>query len=673
MRPPLKSALQRHPLVTTGILLLFAFIFGYLFRGCGEEPTSSQHAPGAQEQASVKFYTCSMHPQIQQPNPGTCPLCAMDLIPVYESGTGQAAGVRQLTLSPEAVKLADIQTAPVERKYVSAEIRMDGMVAFDETRLSYITAWVPGRIERLFVDYTGVRVSKADHLVSLYSPELLTTQKELLLGLKMLKGQSGRVRQSTLKNVEATREKLRLWGLTTQQIRHIEKSGNASDQITIYSPISGIVVNKNGFEGMYVKTGTRIYTVADLSQVWIKLDAYESDLTWLRYGQQVEFETKAYPGELFTGRITFIDPTLDPATRTVKVRVNVPNPNGKLKPDMFVTARVYPQVAMAGAVMEPELSGKWICPMHPEIIKNTKNTCNICGMDLVTTESLGYVAADRPDKAPLVIPASAPLITGKRAVVYVAAPEKGGVFEGREITLGPRAGDFYIVKTGLDEGEKVVVNGSFKLDSAVQILAKPSMMNPEGGHAPAGHHHGEASKADDPEKTAQDIKTLDSPAAFKQQIDNTVIAYYTIQQALSLDKYKDALAGIAVLEKALQAVDMKLLHGKAHMLWMQDMETLKSHLTSAGRTKTIEELRSRFEKISDTLYAVTRRFGTGGTMIIHRFHCPMAFNNRGAYWLQMADQTENPYYGSSMFRCGVKKETIAPGKTIEKQEGHRHE
>ena len=173
---------------------------------------------------------------------------------------------------------------------------------------------------------------------------------------------------------------------------------------------------------MYVETGTQIYTVADLSQLWVKLDAYESDLQWIRYGQQVQFTTEAYPGEMFTGWISFIDPVLDATTRTVKVRVDVPNPHGRLKPEMFVRAVVESQMAQGGKVMDPDLVGKWICPMHPSVVKPQAGACDICGMDLVTTESLGYVAAEAPGQPPLVIPQTAPLVTGKRAVVYVKKP-----------------------------------------------------------------------------------------------------------------------------------------------------------------------------------------------------------------------------------------------------------
>jgi multidrug efflux pump subunit AcrA (membrane-fusion protein)/YHS domain-containing protein len=241
--------------------------------------------------------------------------------------------------------------------------------------------------------------------------------------------------------------------------------------------------------------GAPIFTIADLSQLWVKLDAYESDMMWIRYGQLVEFTTEAYPSEVFKGKISFIEPTLDPKTRTVKLHVNVDNAEGKLKPGMFVRAVVRAKVAQSGTVMDPQMAGKWICPMHPSVIESERGTCEKCEMDLVTTESLGYVQVASPNEAPLVIPASAPLITGKRAVVYVRLPDtEKPTFEGREIVLGPRAGDYYIVESGLMEGEIVVTNGSFKIDSALQIQAKPSMMNPQGGVMPVGHDHGTAPK-----------------------------------------------------------------------------------------------------------------------------------------------------------------------------------
>jgi len=478
------------------VLGLAIFLTGYFVSSLLQAPAAGPEHEHPGEQAAAQaptMWTCSMHPQIRQPKPGKCPICFMDLIPVAtEDGV---VGERQITFSQEALKLMEVQTTLVERKFVEAEIRMVGKVDYDETRVKNITAWVPGRIDRLYVDFTGITVSKGDHMVDLYSPELISAQAELLQALKaagsIKDNTSELMKRTTLATLEAARDKLRLLGLARAQIDKIENSGAPVTHITIYSPMGGIVIHKNATEGMYVNTGTPIYTLADLSRLWVKLDAYESDLSWIRYGQEVEFSTEAYPGQVFKGKISFRDPVLNAKTRTVKVRVNVDNTDGKLKPEMFVRGVLRAKVAQGGAVMDPELAGKWICPMHPSVVKDRQGTCDICEMDLVTTESL-YTTAGEPNEPPLVIPATAPLITGKRAVVYVRTPDANKpTFEGREVVLGPRAKDYYLVIEGLAEGEVVVTKGNFKIDSALQIQAKPSMMNPQGGGASSGHHHGQ--------------------------------------------------------------------------------------------------------------------------------------------------------------------------------------
>ncbi len=473
------------------IFLAAAFFLGFGVRAGlsgsdGRAEGGHVHDSNESQQAAVEkestVWTCSMHPQIRQGKPGKCPICFMDLIPLEESDVGD----RQIEFSKAALKLMEIQTSPVERKAVTAEIRMVGKIDYDETRVKYITSWVPGRIDRLYVDYTGIEVREGDHMVYLYSPQLLSAQAELLQAAKAAKNVrpdgSQLVSKSIQATLEAAREKLRLLGLKQEQISDIEKTGNPVDHLTIYAPIGGVVIEKNIAEGAYVETGTKIYKIADLSQLWVKLDAYESDMMWIRYGQEVEFATEAYPGEIFEGRITFIDRVLNAKTRTVKLRVNVSNPDGRLKPEMFVRAIVRSQVAGAGLVMDEDLAGKWICPMHPDIIKDAAGSCDICGMPLEPSESLHAVHTESPNEPPLVIPASAALLTGKRAVVYVQAPNtEKPTYEGREVVLGPRAGDYYIVESGLREGEVVVTNGNFKIDSEMQLRAMPSMMSMTGG------------------------------------------------------------------------------------------------------------------------------------------------------------------------------------------------
>ncbi|MCD6288151.1 MAG: efflux RND transporter periplasmic adaptor subunit [Candidatus Hydrogenedentes bacterium] len=659
------KAIKKAAIVLT--IAIAAFATGYFVQGILSPGTSPSVDGGTGEtEQKPLFWTCSMHPSIRADKPGQCPICSMTLIPVYgdKGNTGDKLGPRQLRMSPEARKLASVEVAPVERKYVSAEVRMVGMVDFDETRLRYITAWVPGRIDRLYVDYTGVPVRKGDHMIYLYSPELLSAQQELIQSIRAVKDlkKSGitTIRSTADQTVEAVRQKLRLWGLTQEQIDEIERRGTPSDHMTIYSPISGIVIHKNGVEGMYVNTGARIYTVADLSRLWVKLDAYESDLQWIRYGQQVEFSTNAYPGQVFKGRISFIDPLLDARTRTVKVRVDVGNADGRLKPEMFVRATVHAQVAAGGRVMDPSFAGKWICPMHPEVVKDSAGTCDICEMPLVKAESLGYVPVDEKDTAaPLVIPASAPLITGKRAVVYVAVPDKEGVYEGRDIVLGPRAGDYYIVKEGLAKDDMVVVNGNFKIDSAVQIMAKPSMMAPEGDRVMQGSGMKNMSEEKTGVKPEKTVTKRNVPEKFLSQLNRVLTAYYDIHTALSRDDVKKANTGAAQLVSALDKVDMKLLDGQTHMLWMKDATDIRQSAESVRTTPDIETARKAFALISETMVSAVRRFGTGGTQPVMVFHCPMAFNGRGANWLQDTQTVENPYLGSAMPTCGTVTETIA--------------
>ncbi|MFZ5833610.1 MAG: efflux RND transporter periplasmic adaptor subunit [Planctomycetota bacterium] len=616
-------------LAASGLVLLFSgTAIGYLIAARGGGTSTETRTT---TDAGSTVWTCSMHPQIRLPKPGQCPICFMDLIPV-EVG-GEEAGPRQLRMSETAARLAEIQTTPVRREYATNMLRLVGKVDYDETKLATITAWVPGRLDRLYVDYTGVTVRPGDHMVYLYSPELIVAQQELLRAIESAQRLRSVDDGLSMSTVAAAEEKLRLMGLTPTQIEEIKRQREVSDHLTIYAPIGGVVIEKHANEGSYVQTGTKIYSIADLSNVWVFLEAYESDLPWLRYGQDVEFGAEAYPGEVFHSRISFIDPVLDDRTRTVQVRVSVPNPDGRLKPGMFVRATVHSQVAAGGRVLDPSLAGKWICPMHPEVVKDFPGTCDICGMDLVAAKQLGLVL-ERDLPAPLVIPDTAPLITGRRAVVYVRLPgEQQPTFEGREVLLGEHAGDKYVVRRGLEEGELVVTSGNFKIDSALEIQAKPSMMRPAStGLGTEG--------------------PIDVAPRFHAQLEPVYDAYLGVQSALADDRLADALEAYGSLHRAIVAADASGLDPSARTAWQTAKDVIQPAFEGEWMGEDIEAFRKRFESVASAMLDLASVIGHARATPLYRAFCPMAFQNRGAAWLQDGETIANPYFGHKMLRCG---------------------
>jgi Cu(I)/Ag(I) efflux system membrane fusion protein len=649
--------MQRHGrLLGFSAVAVVAFSLGMLFsggNGVSKTNGAENHAHDLVPSSEPMLWTCSMHPQIQLLRPGKCPICSMDLIPL-ETTMEDELGPRQLRLSETAKALARIETTPAVRAFAKAEVRLVGKLAFDETRLSYITAWVPGRLDRLFADFTGMTVKKGEHMVEMYSPELVAAQEELQqakAAVDVLDRSASSVLKSTAAaTVEAAREKLRLLGLTDSQIQTIESSGEVSDRLTLYAPTGGIVVHKDAQEGMYVDTGTRIYTLADLSKLWVLFEAYESDLPWLRYAQPVTFTSPSFPGENFEALVSFIDPVVDPTTRTVQVRAVVENEDLRLKPDMFVRGVVESRVDSDGNVIHEDLTGKWICPMHPEVVKSGPGACDECGMDLVRTTSLGYAgAAPSKQEAPLLIPAGAPLITGKRAVVYMeVSDEDGPLFEGREIELGPRAGDFYVVRSGIQEGERVVTNGAFKIDSELQIQAKPSMMLPHGGEGAAAHEHEVG--------VAEASESLESLRALTPVYE----AYFDLQRSLAADDLERAKNLAEELRARIDSVDMKLFSPTGHTVWMRLARRLSDEAARISEGEDIASARDAFYGLAAAVIELENAFGHADGRNYYLTFCPMARNNQGADWLQDVDKIFNPFFGSSMLRCGEIKKTLQP-------------
>ena len=610
-----------------GLLVGILLVTGGYLLGQTSRHHGDAAAPDSATRDAPASWTCSMHPAVALPAPGTCPICGMNLVALSSETTDTEP--RRLVMSEAARKLADIATTAVERRFVAKKIRLTGKVDYDETRLRTVSAWVAGRLERLYVDYTGIEVRRGDHLVRLYSPALLEAQEELIQASRQVANGTAEtspfLRESSQRSLASAREKLRLWGLDDAQIAAIEKRDSASDQVEINAPIGGVVIEKLRKQGDYVQEGSGIYVLADLSRLWVKLDAYEKDLPWIRYGQDVEIEAEALPGKTLQGTIAFIDPMVNPRTRTVGVRVNVDNTAGLLKPGMFVRSLVRSQIASEGRVMDPALAGKWISPMHPEVVKDGPGDCDVCGMDLVRAEDLGFATGEDSKAKPLVVPATAVLRTGKRAVVYVKDPDaQRPTYRGRDVVLGPRAGDFYLVRSGLREGEEVVVHGAFKIDSELQIRGEVSMMS---------------QPAESPEH-----------AALRTSLVPMWEAYLAAGQALADDDAVAAREAMATLAAAVtQGTD-----ADDHGHWKEAAAALSQAAGQAAVATNIADLRTAFQAASVAALALERDVGHAGSQDHVEVFCPMAFDE-GASWLQLGDQVQNPYYGASMLRCGVVK------------------
>lgn len=617
----LKAVWRRGGDLVVVVLIVLAIGLGFVLRG--GDGSGGAAATSGEEQ----WYTCSMHPDVRLPNPDDlCPICNMALIPVGADASA-ALGPREVSLTPEAAALINVEMLPVQRRFLERPVRMVGRIAVDETRMSYITAYMPGRLDRLYVDYTGVQVREGDHLAEIYSPELLVAQQELInahAAVESLRPDAPEaVRRTNTLLLRTARDKLRLLGLTLEQIDAIAQSGESTDHITLYAPSGGIVTERAVTEGSYVKEGDRLYTLADLSRVWLMLDAYESDLAWLRYGQSVSFTVEPFGDEAFTGQVAFISPVLDEQTRTVRVRVNVENPRGRLRPGMFARGEVDALVTDGGRVVAPELAGKWISPMHPEIVKDEPGTCDICGMPLVRVEDLGYepIEADAVEP-PLVVPQSAVLRTGERGVVYVQTGTRDEPkFEGRVVQLGPSGDGYLIVTEGLAEGELVAVRGNFLIDSALQIQAKPSMMNQDGtsrGDMAGGHAgHAMPGMGGNPGAGAADASGYYVPpmptASMREGLPHLLSQYEQAKQAVWGSDLTEARNAMRDLRKAFTAMpETASADDPLTETWGTVRPGIESGLRESLAARDLAALRSAFETIRDHVTPLIETDGGSG-------------------------------------------------------------
>ncbi|RJP70274.1 MAG: efflux RND transporter periplasmic adaptor subunit [Ignavibacteriales bacterium] len=390
-------------LKTLGVVTLILLATVFVIAGCsGNEKNDEQNHQAANMQ---EVWTCPMHPQVISDRPGVCPICHMDLVKKTETEIdSDTSGL--LNLSGRKQVLANVSTVVVKKEKYQNDVVAYSYMDFAENNRKTISARFNGRIEKLFVDKTGDYIKKGEPLFEIYSPDLVQAQNDYLIALNNSSSSSNLL--------NAARKKLEIFGLTSNQINELEKREEASITLTYYSPFSGTVIEKEVQEGMYVNEGTSIYDIAELSTLWNIAEVYEKDLANIKVGNTVKLKLRAYPGQEFEGKVTFIYPVINPQTRTVKVRSEFSSNGGKLKPQMY-----------------------------------------------------GETVFRSAEGEGLLVPVDAVIIAGKRSVVWIK--DSNGMFEARNVVLGNRFEDKYQIVSGLKEGEEIVATGGFLIDSESQL------------------------------------------------------------------------------------------------------------------------------------------------------------------------------------------------------------
>ncbi|BAV94082.1 efflux RND transporter periplasmic adaptor subunit [Ichthyobacterium seriolicida] len=562
--------INKKQLLISILLLLIGIYLGKIFFGSENKENQDENKTSTPEKQSI--WTCSMHPQIKQKNSGKCPLCGMDLtILEEEESTNETSQL--LELNQNSMTLANIQTSKVEYDNFKKEFYLNGKVIVDERKISTQTAHFDGKVEKLYINFTGEKIVKGQKIIAVYSPQIVTAQEELLESIKY--------KDENL--IPSVKRKLDFWRIDKKTIDKIIKTKSIIRTFDVISDFEGIVTYKNVNIGDHVDPGTTLYKIADLSKLWIVFDAYEKHIKHIHKGDEVEI-TFDVPGlEKITSKVAFIDPVINEKTRVAKVRVEIENFEDKILPEMFTT-------------------GKFVSFRKKKKLK---------------------------------IPKTAVLWTGKQSIVYLKTPDsKKHSFKAVEVSLYDHSEDYYFIKSGLNKGDEIVINGAFTIDAAAQLQGKNSMMN-------------QITKS---ESSKKKYRTQASDK-LKSEIKKIYYAYLGLKNTLAEDDVKKTSLQIKKLNTALS--DISSYDSKKE--FKSIISSLKNQVGKMlNLDNDIEKYRKHFLQVSESMIQIIGMFKMGEEIYLN--FCSMADNNKGAYWLSDEKDIKNPYFGSSMLRCGeIKK------------------
>ena len=583
-------------ILTYTTILLAGLILGWLiFGGSHDQDSHAGHDHEMTTENGQEVWTCSMHPSVRSDQPGSCPICGMDLI---RASSDEREDDYSMVMTEAAVRLANIQTTPVIRDLPKREITLSGRIALDERRISYVTTHFEGQIHDVKIDFTGAPIRKGDVMATIYSPDVVSAQRELL--------EAARNRERNPGMYESAVRKFKLWKFTDQQIQQIVDRGEVQTHMEILSPVDGFVMERNVVDDQHVMEGTIIYEVGNLDHLWVSLEAYEEDIEWISVGDNIKFSSRSNPGHSYEAEVNFIDPTFNPQSRTIRVRADIENSDHRLKPDMLVTGR-----------------------LHSE-----------------------------QQQEKLMVPVSSVLWTGPRSLVYVKDTEADTPrFMVREVDLGQRSGDFYVIEGGVEEGEEVVFNGAFRIDSEFQLADRFSMMNrqPGTGAVPVGHDHGAMQQGE--HAGEMDHEPFDDVSSdFREKFTEAIHIYIDGKDALVESDLAGTKSAYENFISKLEEIGIHGLSGDGHMAWMESYEQLTTSSSGIVSADDLDAARESFRTLSNELIRAVQMFSIDG--VVYHQYCPMAFDDEGANWISSEDQIQNPYLPDTMLMCGEVIERI---------------